>query len=84
MQHSSPLVSTLTIINSSSALNVTGIRCTEVVIVGDEFELAVAVSSTIQVIEDSNSQTGNYDHWLIGLEDYEYSGLTMILDDAIV
>ena len=36
-QHSSPLVSTVTIVNSSSALNMTSIRCTEVV--GDGFEL---------------------------------------------
>ena len=59
-QHSSPLVSTVTIVNSSSALNMTGIRCTEVV--GDGFELRreTAVSTVIQVAEDIKSETGNH------------------------
>ena len=57
-QHSSPLVSTVTIVNSSSALNMTSIRCTEVV--GDGFELhrETAVSTIIQVTEDIKSETG--------------------------
>lgn len=54
MRHSSPLVSTMTIINSSKALNMTGVTCTE--IVGNQ--QGTAVSSTIQIIGDIDSQRG--------------------------
>lgn len=58
----SPLVSILTIINSSSALDMIEIRCTE--IVGNE--RATAVSSTIQVIADKKIGNYYYDHHFVG------------------
>ena len=51
MQHDSPLVSTLTIINSGNALNLTNISCTEVIGV----ELAMTVLTTIIVIGDTHT-----------------------------
>ena len=52
MRHDSPLVSTLTIINSSNALNMINISCTEVIGV----ELAISVLTTIIIV--GNTHTG--------------------------
>lgn len=60
MQHRSPMVSTMTIANSSGALNMSGIRCTEVV----NDQLAAAATSTIQVVGDTDNQTGKI-QWYI-------------------
>ena len=53
MQHVSPLVSTLTIINSSVGLNMINVSCAE--IVGVQFECGMAVISTIIVIGDTHT-----------------------------
>ena len=52
MRDNSPLVSTLTIINSSNALNMLNVSCTEVIGV----ELAMSVLTTIIIV--GNTHTG--------------------------
>ena len=52
MRHDSPLVSTLTIINSSTGLNMANVSCTEVIGV----ELAMSVLTTIIIV--GNTHTG--------------------------
>ena len=66
-RQSSPLVSTMTIVNSSGALNMSGIRCTEIV----NNQLATAASSTIQVVGDTDNQTGNI-QWEIHCDSHSH------------
>ena len=51
MRYGSPLVSTLTIINSSTGLNMENISCTEVI----DVELAMSVLTTIIIVGDTHT-----------------------------
>ena len=50
MQHDSPLVSTMTAINSRAYLNMVNVNCTEVV--GDQFKRGMEAITTIIVVGD--------------------------------